>query len=476
MAPKADAKAKAKPKKEPKKVEEGEADEKPRVEQPDKAAFDAQTKVITDSVNELQDKLKSLSAQIGERSTGKDEFFQQKATLRDQIMTESDAIGTLMKNKDDIIKSMKDSKEAVRANKNELGNMRKKLGFNSTDEIDDRIATIEFKLWTESLTLKEEKKLLEEIKMLKKDKPKIAEYNSKEAQVSVQMENSAAAAGDTRERLTILNEMISGHRDRKKELNEQLTALIQSRNEQMGDMPELFTQRDTLNQEIRALIQNRDKLRTEYKDKERAYYEYLREQRELRQEKARADRDKWNKEREQEQRRRKVEKLDEQPHTQEITLLEQTIKFCKSFQPKEDATIEEKKETSYDNPETHVVLVSKHSREEEFYFAPTKKGKAARAAKKKGGDGSSAKAIKHNAETFKLFANLNLNAPITTDDIPATLEQLEAKMAYYRQKIEEWEGRREEEKRKIMAGEDEEEEADAAPANEEGEDGDKEES
>merc|ERR1712190_248672 len=77
-----------------------------------------------------------------------------------------------------------------------------------------------------------------------------------------------------------------------------------------------------------------------------------------------------------------------------------------------------------------------------------KKGKA-----KKGGKSEvSSKPIKHNAETFRLFDQLKLNAPITTAEIPALLEELEKQLESYKEKVKEWEVKREEMKRKIMEG------------------------
>merc|ERR1711963_895951 len=80
-----------------------------------------------------------------------------------------------------------------------------------------------------------------------------------------------------------------------------------------------------------------------------------------------------------------------------------------------------------------------------------KKSKAKKGAKADG----AAKPIKHNAETFRLFDQLKLDAPITTDDIAPTLEKLEAKLEYYKEKVKDWEVKREEKKRRILAGEDE---------------------
>merc|ERR1712066_624182 len=62
------------------------------------------------------------------------------------------------------------------------------------------------------------------------------------------------------------------------------------------------------------------------------------------------------------------------------------------------------------------------------------------------------KPIKHNAETFRLFDQLKLDAPITTGDIPGTLEKLEEKLEMYKVEVKDWEEKREEKKRKILEG------------------------
>merc|ERR1712194_40456 len=113
---------------------------------------------------------------------------------------------------------------------------------------------------------------------------------------------------------------------------------------------------------------------------------------------------------------------------------------------------EEKKEVVYNNKDNETVLLKKDAREEEFFFAPTKKGKAAKKGKASGEQDASKKPIKHNAETFKLFDNLKLDAPITVADIPPLLEKLNEQMEMYQAKVKEWEENKEELKRKIKEG------------------------
>merc|ERR1712187_477514 len=113
---------------------------------------------------------------------------------------------------------------------------------------------------------------------------------------------------------------------------------------------------------------------------------------------------------------------------------------------------QEKKEVEHGDTKGLEVLMKKEDRDEEYYYAPSAKGKKGKAKKGANADGSSAKPIKHNAETFRLFDQLKLNAPITTDEVPALLEQLQEKLADFQQKVKVWEETKEEQKKKILAG------------------------
>merc|ERR1712217_266121 len=85
------------------------------------------------------------------------------------------------------------------------------------------------------------------------------------------------------------------------------------------------------------------------------------------------------------------------------------------------------------------------------YFCPTKKKGGPKKGKASGDE--SKKPIKHNAETFKLFDTLGLEAPITVADAAPLLEKLEKQMEQYQEKVQAWEDHKEEMKRKIVDGE-----------------------
>merc|ERR1711977_656360 len=96
----------------------------------------------------------------------------------------------------------------------------------------------------------------------------------------------------------------------------------------------------------------------EHKEKEKAYNACMNEIRKIRAEKAAESRQERQAEMDERRKQRQVEQLDEQPHVGEITLIEQTIAWCKSVMPKEQKAQDDsqKKETAYNNPEGAMVL------------------------------------------------------------------------------------------------------------------------
>merc|ERR1712217_58294 len=237
----------------------------------------------------------------------------------------------------------------------------------------------------------------------------------------------------------------------KNNVKQQLNELTEERASQTGGLSDFFKQRDDLFAKVQEKKKARKEIEDEWKQAERAHYAYQAELRKIKQERAAKERAERQKDSEMRQLERKAEKLDEQPHVAEMTLIEQTIAFCKSLTQKKEEKKEEVKQTNYAVPEGATMIMKKEYREEEFYFAPTKT-KASKSKNKGKAEGGSAKPIKHNAETFQLFDKLKLDAPITVDDIPPLLEKLEEQLAVYKKKVEEWQVNRDEMKKKILEG------------------------
>jgi len=454
MAPKADSKAKAKPKadakakaarKEKKEVEE----EVPRMSQPewDDAAFQK----IQDAIDGLAKQVQGCKDQMKGKGEGREEYFEEKKSLqgqRDEIKKELDR---LQENKGKIEKELENRQQQSREMAADVSKMKKTIGYTSEAAIDQRIADLEFKMWTESLKLKDEKAIVAELQMLKKNKSKVSDVSQKEAELS----NFKASTDPKvlKEQKSEINAEMAEWRKKRDVIDEKRKALEEARKAKEGDRPAIQEKLKSLQEKLQEKLAEKRKFNDDFKEQNRLYRTWQAEQRRIRAEKQAEERKAWEEEKRRMQVQRKVEQMDEQPHVTEITLIEQCIKFCKSKLPKEvDQKAEEKKEVAYNNNANETVLLSKDKRDEEFYFCTTaKKGKQGK--KTKQAPEESKKAIKHDAETFQIFKRVNIDTPVTVADIPACLEKLEEKLEMYLQKVKDWEANKETLKAKMLAGE-----------------------
>merc|ERR1740123_2109654 len=256
--------------------------------------------------------------------------------------------------------------------KSQLSKLKKSIGFTREAAIDERIADIELWLRTETLTLKQEKDYLKEISELKRNRPKVGQVSRMEDSLS-----SRDTGSSLRDNIGTINEEMALYRDGKRQVSQALATLNESRKDQLGDLPKYIEERDEIGKKIRAEMDKRNALRDEFRGKEREYNTWRNEQRKAKQEEWNQQRASQQAEWDQQRRMKKAEALDNQPYVAEITLLEQTLLFCKTLvQDKGPVQKEEKKETTHANPDGTEILLRKDQREEEFYFAPT-------AAKKK---------------------------------------------------------------------------------------------
>merc|ERR1719335_2060852 len=130
--------------------------------------MDEKLKGVNAEVEKLQKRMGEIAEKVKERSTGKDEFFQKKQELRAKLDEVQGRIDSFAGKKDELYKEMESTRAQDKEAKNQLQKMKGSLGFTSEEEISKRIADIEFNMWTSSLSLKEEKKYLDEIKELKR--------------------------------------------------------------------------------------------------------------------------------------------------------------------------------------------------------------------------------------------------------------------------------------------------------------------
>merc|ERR1712113_739255 len=146
--------------------------------------------------------------------------------------------------------------------KNDLFKMKKSIGYTNEADIDNRIATIEFKLWTESVPLKEEKKYLLELQELKRNRPKVSQVNKMEGDLA-----ELRSGVSMKETVQEIIAAMAKHREERNAIQDKLTKLKDERTEKLGDGPKWIEERQALQAEIQEKIKEKNQIRDEFKQK-----------------------------------------------------------------------------------------------------------------------------------------------------------------------------------------------------------------
>jgi uncharacterized coiled-coil DUF342 family protein len=399
-----------------------------KVPQPDRTALDANNEKTQTAINALQEKLKAINEKVNAKSTGKEEHFKARDEIRAKLDEYQGKIDELEKKRTALMGGIQAKQKESRDKRQELNDMKKKLGFDSEEEIEKKIREIEVEMMTGSMTLKKEKELMAKMTELRKSKPMVSKYQQMESNMG-----PTGEVGSMKDNITDLQKQLAELRDAKKLQSQAYSKLMEARQKVMGDVPGLFEEREKINASIREKIQERNAERDEFRKQERGFNDYLSKVRELRGKRAKLEREarqaEWDETRKAE---KEAEGPPPLPFAEDLQYLENITKYLQPFLPKEAEKEEDKKEKVPDAIGGHMVLMSKESREDEFFYAPTKK----KQLKKKGGDGKKAKPIVHSMEALSFFDKYKLPTPADSAAVPATLEAVEAKVKEFKAKQE----------------------------------------
>lgn len=425
------------PAKEGKKEEHKE--EKPdKMAPPDKTQYNKDIAQKNAEIEKLTREKGVVDKKLQEKSTDKDGYYEKKAVLAAKMKTYGDQIKRLNEQRAELRGNFKNKVTDQKKVTQYRQETEKGITYRTEGELEARIAEIEFEMCTGSYTLAEEKRRVQEIQNLKKQKPKInAQAEKLEGLRSKEKElQESNVFQDIKGQIDDVNAKCETVWNAKEAVKKEYMELIEAHKKET-ETSNLETERRTIQGQISELVRERNELRKKMQEEEQAYKKYEAEQRKIQQEKRHAEANKRREEYEKKDLERKQDQLMVQPHLAEVALLEQTITFCKNLLPKEVEQAQENIKPSFNNPEGSVVLIKKHDRDEEFYMLPTKKK-----GPHKKNKAPSSNVIKHDAYTFRLFDALKISAPSTTDQIPATLEQLTKELERYNELVATWEQKR----------------------------------
>merc|ERR1719401_2251518 len=140
------------------------------------------------------------------------------------------------------------------------------MPYSSEEDIDKAIASIEFKLWTDSVPLKEEKKMLAQMQELKRNRPKVSQVKSQEQALQ---EFKTDSGMSSRDQVKAIQDQLRQWLEEKKKVSEKMKELTKGRTAQLGDLPEQWKKREEINAQIQEKVKERSELRDEFRQQER---------------------------------------------------------------------------------------------------------------------------------------------------------------------------------------------------------------
>lgn len=399
------------------------------VPRPDKAAFDAKVLTLNEEVAVFHEQISAVDSKIADaKSNGgeqSDELKEARATYKglrerkDAVMRDRQEISALQK----AAKASLDTKMA--ANKS----LRAELKFTSPEDIEKRIAELEKKQSTTSMTLKEEKLILKEIEQLKASKKLVSQLTTTNDSIT----NERNSTKSISEQLTGKNAELDILKKKMEEQREILDSLNSENSERRAVLPALFKEKDGLRREKQAKVEVIKALRTEFRGLEKQFYDHQRAVFAAKKEAQATEAASRKLDAEARKKELEAEELKRVPYEEEMELCKYLVTFIEKkygMGAKEETVEVELATGEFEG----MILSGKKSKDEDddsYVSLNAANGRKKGRGKKKGGQKVQEKIV-ILPEMFEMFGLLGLEAPATVSSIPAAIQSLKDKEAFFK--------------------------------------------
>eukprot|EP00294_Goniomonas_avonlea_P003410 CAMPEP_0114554494 /NCGR_PEP_ID=MMETSP0114-20121206/8240_1 /TAXON_ID=31324 /ORGANISM="Goniomonas sp, Strain m" /LENGTH=515 /DNA_ID=CAMNT_0001739545 /DNA_START=14 /DNA_END=1561 /DNA_ORIENTATION=+ len=419
---------------------EGAAAEKPKmlkaptkVPQPDEEAVKAQIEAIESQIAGYDARVAQIRGILDKHQSGRGAGSAETDDIRAKLKVVRDKIKAITNDRRTIFDALQERKDARNAAQTKVREMSKSMKFQSLEQIDARIAEIEFEISTSTMDLKQEKALLQEIKVLKASRPNVAELH----QLKAGMEASAGSPDDTAKLQEELKEKTASMvelREQEKELVKVMEGLREKRQANQPNIAELSKEQKSLydlrkekRAEIRKIQNDLGKASYEWRQYQRELREWKRQQEKIKYEQRVAERKARAEQREEEDDTNGFKEVPTHPWAEEIFTCDDLIKYCESHIPKENTTTAA---PSFDPSSTGMVAIGKNSGAEEVieWCGTKKKGKK---APKKAPVAPDNVLLSHSLDVFNGFSSVGVTAPVVPAHCEETIAALKERKTFF---------------------------------------------
>lgn len=400
------------------------------IARPNKSEFDAKIVALNDEVQDFNERLSEVDAKIAEAKSSGGDQSEELREARTTMKSLRERKDTIMRDRAEIAALQKSAKASLDSKITAGRSLRAELKYTSPDEIDKRIAELEMRQSTTSMSLKEEKVLLKEIDQLKQSKKLVTHLAANNDSISSERKNSQTIS----EQLTSKNAELDVLKKKIEEQKEILETLNEANSERRAVLPALFKDKDALRKDKQAKVDAIKSLRADFRVLENEFRAHQREVRRVRNEARKAEDEARRAELEKRRKEAEAEELKRVPYEEEMELCSYLanyleITYCKDVQnPKSEAD----KPTAAGEFEG-LVLSGKNAakgHEEDYLSLNKATGKKKGRGKKKGGLKVHEK-ILLVPETIEIFALLGLEPPSTVSGVVDAVKRLTEKKLWF---------------------------------------------
>lgn len=407
-----------------------------RLERPNKSEFE-------ETLGKLHAEMDGLNLRVREIKTILDNKQQSRGVQSPEFVEARGHLTAL----NHTFKQVLESKNALREELNALEKerdrkraearaLRENLPYTRVEQIDEKTKSLEYRLAHTSLSLQEEKKVLQQIKELTKSREGVKDYNDKVEKTSQDDGLRTTLIENIKEKDKLLNSLKAQEQEQKKVISE----IKEKEAAQAINVPALLDERNTAYDRIKVLRDEVKELRTEFRAKEDEFWEREREWREQQAVERKLAFEKREAERLEREQYRKQKELENfvEPYTDEIILCDQLFHYLQKYAPAaEDAAsnpTSSKAEIQAPKGVGNVILSKKNRNDEDLdsWFALS-------GGKSKGKKASGYSVVK-NREKEKIslsldvltsFGKVKLSPPTTVGDVAKSVEEVKAKKEHF---------------------------------------------
>jgi len=400
-------------------------DKKPKellksVPRPDEGDLKVKIEEIDGKIKTLQDRLNVIKDTLDARESGRGdspEVARSKAHLNEAksksrvLQQEKRNIYDEISAADDLKKQQQDLTQRLKS----------QLTLFSVDEIEKRIKELEHQQQTTSLSIKDDKKIMEDIKRLAANKPMIKQYA--EAMDSLKRVRDHHTTLYTQ--LKAKNADLTVAKEEEKKWIGELETAKAKDDAKRSDVPALHEERNKIKKEVMEHRETMRTLRDDFNEQRKEWQAYQRQVKEIRYKEMQVYKEQQKAEYEARKKAWEEEEAKRDPWEEEKMICEQLLVFCEKYMPKKEAAKAEAKSVAL--PEGAKAVTKKAIEDDDPYAGLVKSKK-----KGKGGGGGGAAApanpktikLSHSIDDLAIWNKLGFEAPPTSDYCPALYEKL----------------------------------------------------